>query len=87
MSENQSTIVKKYEFIKPLIHKIDSIIDNCLRDCHNQYFLTFKYRCIYDIKFKNIGKNEVIILTIFDKNMGLYELKKTENCSTKRFYF
>ena len=27
--ENQLTIVKEYEFIKPLIHKIDTINENC----------------------------------------------------------
>ena len=36
MNENQLSIVKKYENIKPLIHKIDSIIDNCYRNCHNK---------------------------------------------------
>ena len=30
----ENVIVKEYEFDKPLIHKIDSIIDNCIRDCH-----------------------------------------------------
>ena len=35
MNENQLTKVKQYETIKPLIHKIDSIIDNCTNDCHN----------------------------------------------------
>ena len=37
-NQNQLTIVKQYEIIKPLIHKIDSIIDNCIRDCHNKFF-------------------------------------------------
>ena len=32
MNENQLTIVKDYEFDKPLIHKLDSIFDNCYRD-------------------------------------------------------
>ena len=44
MNENQLTMVKKYQFDKPLIHKIDSIIDNCYRDCHTKYFHTFKQR-------------------------------------------
>ena len=33
MDENQLTFVKNYEFFKPLLHKIDAIIDNCYRDC------------------------------------------------------
>ena len=41
MNENQLTIVKEYEFNKPLIHKIDSKIDKCYRGCHNETFHTF----------------------------------------------
>ena len=36
MNENQLTIVKKYEIIKPLIHKKDSENDNCYRNCRNE---------------------------------------------------
>ena len=42
MNKNQLTIVKEYECIKPLTHKIDSLIDNCYRDCHNKYHHTFE---------------------------------------------
>ena len=52
MSEN--IIVKEYEFDKPVFHKIDSLIDNSLRDCHNKYFHTFDHICEYDINFTNI---------------------------------
>ena len=41
MNKNQLTVVKEYEFDDPLIQKIDSLIDNSLRDCHNKYFHTF----------------------------------------------
>ena len=34
MNKNQLTIVKEYEFDNPLIQKIDSLIDDCIRDCH-----------------------------------------------------
>ena len=34
MKRNQLTIVQEYEFDKPLIQKIDSILDKCYRDCH-----------------------------------------------------
>ena len=37
-NENQLTIVKEYEFDEPPIHKIDSISDNCIRDCHKKIF-------------------------------------------------
>ena len=49
MNENQLAIVKEYEFDKPLIQKIDSIIDNCYRDCHKKYFHTFDHICVYDL--------------------------------------
>ena len=75
MYENQLTIVKKHEIIKLLIHRIDSISDNCYRDCHNKYFHKFKYECIYDINLTNITNNETFNLTIADQNMNLYELK------------
>ena len=31
---NEKVIVKGYEFQKPLVYKIDSIIDNCIKVCH-----------------------------------------------------
>ena len=34
--ENQLNVVKEYKIVKPLIHKRDSIIDNCYRGCHNK---------------------------------------------------
>ena len=40
MNKNQLTVVKEYEFDNPLIQKIDSLIDNSIRDCHDKYFHT-----------------------------------------------
>ena len=79
MNENQLTIVEEYELIKPLIHKIDSINDYCIRGCHNKYFHTFDHICVYDFKLTNSGSNEIVNITISDKNMGLYEFKKINN--------
>ena len=50
VNENQFTIATEYEINKPEIHKIDSIFDNCIRDCPNKYFQTFEGKCVYDIK-------------------------------------
>ena len=72
MNENQLVNVKKYEIIRALFHKLDCVFDNCFRDCHNECFLKFEYRCIYNYEFTNIGINEVINLTIYYINMGLY---------------
>ena len=40
---NENAIVKKYEFDEPHIQNLDSIIDNCIRDCHIKYFHTFDH--------------------------------------------
>ena len=76
MNENQLTLVKEYEFNKPLIHKIDSVFDNCIRDCHNKYFHTFEYKYVYDIKLTNNGNYGTVNLTIADKSMNLFELNE-----------
>ena len=76
MNANQLTIVKKYEFDKPPIQKIFSLIDNSIRDCHHKYFRTFDYVCEYDSNFTNITNNETVNFTISDKTMGMYELNK-----------
>ena len=76
MNENQLTVVKEYEFKNPLIQKIDSIIDNSLRDCHKKYFHTFGHICEYNLNFTNTINNESVNFTISDKSMGLYELNK-----------
>ena len=74
MNKNQSTSVKEYEFNNPLIQKIDSLIDNSIRDCHNKYFHTFDHICEYDISFTNITNNEIVNFTTSDKSMDMYEL-------------
>ena len=42
MNENQLAFVKEYKFDNTLVQKIDSIIDKCYRDCHKNFFLSFK---------------------------------------------
>ena len=76
MNENQLIIVKQYEFNNPIIQKIDSLIDNSIRDCHNKYFHTFDHICEYNLNFTNITNNETVNFTISDKCMGMYELNK-----------
>ena len=76
MNANQLTIVKEYEFDKPPIQKIDSLIDNSIKDCHHKYFHTFDHICEYDLNFTNIVNNETVNFTISDKCMGMYELNK-----------
>ena len=84
MNENQLTIVKEYEFDKPLIQKIDSIIDNCYRDCYSKYYHTFENKCEYDFNFTNITNNETVNFTISDKSMGLFKLNKKLTVARER---
>ena len=76
MNDDRLTIVREYEFNNPLFQKIDSLIDNSKRNCHIKYFHTFDHICECDLSFTNIGNNETVNFTIFDKNMGLFELNK-----------
>ena len=71
-NQNQLTIVKEYEFDNALIQKIDCLIDNSIRDCHNKYFHTFDHICEYNLMFINTSKNESVDFTISDKSMGMY---------------
>ena len=85
MNDNQLTIVKDYESKNPPIQKIDSLIGNSIRDCHNNFFHTFDHICEYNLNFTNITNNESVNFTISDKIMGMYELSKKlatarENC-------
>ena len=84
MNENLLHVVKEYNFDNPPITKIDSIIDGCYRDCHNKYFHTFKYVCIYDIKLTNITNYEIINTSISDESLGLYELNKKLTIARQR---
>ena len=76
MNANQLTIVIEYEFDNPPLQKIDSLIDNSIRDCHHKNFLTFDHICEHDLNFTNIVNNETANFTISDKSMGMYELNK-----------
>ena len=88
MNENQLTVVKEYNFDNPLIQKIDSLIDNSIRDCHKKYFHTFDHICEYDLNFTIITNNETVNFTISDKSMGLYKLnKKLAMAREKGFIF
>ena len=73
---NENVIVKEYEFNNPLIQKIDSLIDNPIRDCHNEYFHTFDHICEYDLNFTNTSNNKSVNFITPDKIMGMYELNK-----------
>ena len=81
---NENVIVKDYEFNNPLIQKIDSIIDNPLKDCHDRYFHTFDHICENYLNFTNIPNNKTVNFTISDKSMGLFELNKKLTLARER---
>ena len=83
-NENRITVVKEYEFDNPLTQKIDSLIDDCIRDCHNKYFHTFDQICEYYLNFINTSNNETVNFTISDKSMGIYELNKKLSIARER---
>ena len=84
MNENELYVVKEYKRDNPPITKIDSIIDSYYRDCHNKYFHTIIYVCIYDIKLTNITINEIINISISDESMNLFELIKKLTLARQR---
>ena len=86
MNANQLTIVKEYEFNKLPIQKIDSLFDNSIRDCHNNYFHTFDHICEYDLSFTNITNNEIVNFTVSDKSMGMYELNRKLTIARERSF-
>ena len=59
---------------------IVSILVFCFRDCHNKFFHTYKYKCVYDIKFTKIKNNEKFKIKISDKKTKLNEFKKIKIC-------
>ena len=82
--KNENVIVGEYEFDNPPIQNIDSLIDNSIRDCHNNYFHTFDHICEYDLNFTNITNNESVNFTISDKSMRMYELNKKLSLARER---
>ena len=86
MNENQLTIVEKYESFEPLFNKIDAIIDNCYRDYHKNFFHTCEFKCEYKIKLTNITNNELNIIKISNKSMGLFELNKKLTVARQKGY-
>ena len=84
MNENELYLVKDYNFDKPPCSEMDSVLDKCFKDCHNNYFHKYKYECIYDVKFKNIANNEIINFKVSGKNMALYDLNNELKVARER---
>ena len=50
---NEKFLVEEYKFHKPLLSQIDSIFDNCKRECCYKYYHTHKMILDYNINFIN----------------------------------
>ena len=74
MNENELYLFKDYNFDDPPCSELDSVLDSCLKDCHNNYFHKLKNECMYDNKFKNIANNGIFNFTVSGKKMDLYDL-------------
>ena len=59
---NENAIVIDYEFNKQQIDEVNYPLDKVIEGCRKKYFHTYKYRCVYDIKFPNVTNNERVIL-------------------------
>ena len=81
---HENVFAKEYESNNTPIHKMDSLIDNSKRDCHNKYFHTFDHICEYNLSFTNTSNSETVNFTISDKNMGSYELNKKLTVAPER---
>ena len=72
---NENVIVRKTKVDKPLLQN-DSIIDKCIRDCHDEYFPTSGHICEYNLNFTHITNNETVKFKISDRSMGLFDSNK-----------
>ena len=86
-NENQLTIVEEFEFDNEPLQKIDSLIDNSIRDCHNKVFHLFDHINEYNLNFTNTSKNETVNFTISDKCMGMYELNENIAIARENGFF
>ena len=68
----ESSVVKHYESFQPEFNEVDYLLDKVVKDCRNRFFHTFKYRCVYYIKFTNIANNEKFI---FNSSHDCIEIK------------
>ena len=50
-------VVKEYKNIRPEIDEVNYIVNDLIRDCRNDYFQSFEYRCVFDSKFMKMENN------------------------------
>ena len=63
-TKKYGSVVRDHEFIRSQTDGMDSIFKDTIKDCSKNYFRSFEHRYVYDIKLKNMEKNEEILLSI-----------------------
>ena len=86
---DESSVVKKYEFRRPLLSEIDSIVYKCIRDCFNKYYHSHRFTLEYHSNFTNKINNEVYTSSIGNIfHIYSYEIdKKLKIAPRKGFKF
>ena len=56
-NQNFGIVVKEYEFIKFDINEVNYILNDIIKGCRNNFFISFEHRCVYDIKLTNMENN------------------------------
>ena len=85
-NRNVSYYRKKID--NPKTTETDSMLGECSKDCHNNYFQKLKFECRYDIKLTNITSIEIFFLTITGESINLYDLNKSLKVARQnRFVF
>ena len=81
----QAILYKEYTQVEPNTNEVDNIIRKTLKGCRDKYFHSFKYKCVYDIKFKKFTKTKKVHTKI-DKRR-LKENEKTIFAGQNSFKF
>ena len=68
INKNKLFVVKEYEFDKKDISEIDYLLDDVIKDCRKNYFHTFEYKLVYNIKFTKTSNNEEVNFIITHKS-------------------
>ena len=61
---NENNNVKQYEFTETEIEEVRYLLHKVTEECKKKFFHTYKYRCVYDIKFTSTTNNKKVILNI-----------------------
>ena len=73
---DENGVVKKFDFHRPLLSEIDSIINKCISNCFYKYYHTHKTTLEYNVNFTNRRNNEQYKLPITYRGVDSCELNQ-----------